>query len=83
MNGFGSFTTTGEPQATFGDGATGARLSREEIDRCIARAHRLRAEELHQWGRRVSRTFASLFRRHARMIPDDARGKPMQPAPQV
>jgi hypothetical protein len=44
-------------------------MTRQDIDRGIARAHRLRAEHLAAWGQRVARTWGSLFRRHGRLLP--------------
>jgi hypothetical protein len=84
MNGFENSTTAGRPQSATGAGDSGAQLSREEIERYIARAHRLRADELQQWGQRIARTWGSLFRRPGRLIPAGTRGsEPLQPAPQV
>jgi hypothetical protein len=83
MSGFDSFRTTDELESALGADASRTHLSREGIQRHVARAHRLRADELHQWGRRVARTWASLFRRPGRLIPDSMRaGEPLQPAPQ-
>ncbi|HYN38202.1 MAG TPA: hypothetical protein VES39_03015 [Rhodospirillales bacterium] len=48
-------------------------MTRQDIDRCIARAHRLRAEQLAAWGRNVARTWRSLFRRPGRLLPTQAR----------
>jgi hypothetical protein len=47
----------------------GFQMTRQDIDRCIARAHRLRAEHLAAWGQRVARTWGSLFRRPGRLLP--------------
>jgi hypothetical protein len=44
-------------------------MTRHDIDRCIARAHRLRAEHMATWGQRIARTWASLFRRPGRLLP--------------
>lgn len=83
MNGFESMTTTTQPtvppQAASGADQFGASLSREEIDRHIARGHQLRARELQQWGQRIARTWGSLFRRRGRLIPDSMR--PIGPMP--
>ncbi len=47
----------------------GFQMTRQEIDRSIARAHRLRAEHLAAWGQKFARTWASLFRRPGRLLP--------------
>ena len=84
MNGFEKSTTIARPQPAFGVGVPGTRLSREEIDRSIARAHRLRAEEFRRWGHQVALTWASLFRRPGRMVQNTGQtGKPLHPMPQV
>lgn len=44
-------------------------MTRQDIGRYIARAHRLRAEHLATWGQKVARTWASLFRRPGRLLP--------------
>ena len=84
MNGFESSTnTTVQPKAATGAGIFGTQLSREEIERHIARGRRLRAKELQQWGQRVARTWGSLFRRRGRLIPASMRnGQPLTVTPQ-
>jgi hypothetical protein len=47
----------------------GFQMTRQDIDRCIARAYRLRAEQLATWGQRIARTWGSLFRRPGRLLP--------------
>lgn len=44
-------------------------MTRQDIDRCIARAYRLRAERLAAWGQKVACTWGSLFRRPGRLLP--------------
>lgn len=82
MSGFESSNTTDKPQTAPGVDAFGTQLSREEIERHIARGHWLRAQELQQWGQRVARTWGSLFRRPGRLIPKSARAGEPLPATQ-
>lgn len=44
-------------------------MTRQDIDRSVARAHQLRAQHLAAWGQRVARTWGSLFRRPGRLLP--------------
>lgn len=44
-------------------------MTRQDLDRCIARAYRLRAEHLAAWGQKVAGTWGSLFRRPGRLLP--------------
>lgn len=53
----------------------GFKMTRQDIDRCIARAYRLRAEHFAGWGRSLARTWGSLFRRPGRLLPPHARSQ--------
>ena len=44
-------------------------MTRQDIDRCIARAHWLRAEQFAIWGGKFARTWGSLFRRSKPLLP--------------
>jgi hypothetical protein len=48
-------------------------MTRQDIDRYVARAHQLRAERLGEWGRQIAQTWASLFRRHGRLLPSNSK----------
>jgi hypothetical protein len=50
-------------------------MTRYDIQRGIARAHRLRAEQLADWGRKVAQTWASVFRRPGRLLPTHIRSR--------
>ena len=50
-------------------------MTRHDIQRHIARAYRLRAEHLADWGRKVARTWASLFRGPGRLLPTHIRSR--------
>lgn len=50
-------------------------MSRDEVRLSVARAYRLRAEAIHEWGQRVSRTVASLWRRPGSALPQACREK--------
>jgi hypothetical protein len=50
-------------------------MTRDDIQRSIARAHRLRAEHLAAWGQRVARTWGSLFRRPRHLLPTHTRSR--------
>lgn len=50
-------------------------MTRYEIQRRIARAHRLRAERLTDWGRKVAQRWASLFRGPGRLLPTHIRSR--------
>ena len=59
MNGFDSL----DPEQNIPD------MTRLDLQRGIARGHELRAEQFAAWGRKVALTWASLFRRHGRLLP--------------
>jgi hypothetical protein len=44
-------------------------MTRLDLQREVARGRELRAEQLAAWGRAVALTWASLFRRHGRLLP--------------
>jgi hypothetical protein len=50
-------------------------MTRHDIQRRVARAHRLRAEQLGQWGRKMAQMWASVFRRPGRLLPTHARSR--------
>ena len=50
-----------------------SRYSLFDIDTCIRRAHALRATTIAAFGRRLSQTIGSLWRRPGRMIPKSYR----------
>jgi hypothetical protein len=48
-------------------------LSREEIDRCVARGRALRSAHFAEYGRRLARSWASVFSRPGRLAPHAGR----------
>jgi hypothetical protein len=50
-------------------------MTRHEIQRRIARGHRLRAEQLTDWSRNVAQRWASLFRGPGRLLPTRTRSR--------
>jgi hypothetical protein len=44
-------------------------LSWDEIERCVARGRQLRSAHFAEWGRRLARTWGSVFRGPGRILP--------------
>ena len=72
MNGFDSLETK-ERHASALTATKISDMSRHDVQRRIARAQQLRAEQFAAWGRRVAQTWGSLFRRPGRLLPTHAR----------
>lgn len=50
-------------------------MTRYDIQRGVAHAHRLRAEQFGQWGRKMAQMWASVFRRPGRLLPTHTRSR--------
>ena len=74
MNSFESPKTTGVPA---GDAPTAvpyvSDVSRGDIDRYVARGRALRSAYVAQYGRRLARSWASVFSRPGRLAPQPGR----------
>jgi hypothetical protein len=68
MNGFDGLKTSGRHESALTDTKI-PDATRHDIQRSVARAHRLRAAQLGKWGHNVVQTWASLFRRPGRLLP--------------
>jgi hypothetical protein len=68
MNGFDSLETKERHESAL-KATKISDMTRHDIQRSIARAHRLRAAQLGKWGHNVVQTWASLFRRPGRLLP--------------
>ena len=44
-------------------------MSLDEIERCVTRGRQLRSAHFAEWGRRLARTWASVFRGPGRIVP--------------
>lgn len=44
-------------------------LTRDDMERCVARARQMRAEYIRTWVRNVARSWRSVFRRPGRLLP--------------
>ncbi len=44
-------------------------MSWDEIERCVARGRQMRSAHFAEWGRRLARTWASVFRGPGRIVP--------------
>ena len=72
MNGFDSLEYNLGPHPTTTKVTT---MARPDIQSSIARAQELRAEYLAAWDQRVARTWASLFRRAAHLLPTHTKSR--------
>ena len=74
MNGFDSLETKERRESAL----TATKMSdmtRHDIQRGVARAHRLRAEQFGQWGRKMAQMWASVFRRPGHLLPTHTRSR--------
>jgi hypothetical protein len=74
MNGFDSLKSKERHESAL----TATKISdmtRHDIQRSIARAQELRAEQFAEWGRKVAQTWGSLFRRPGRLLPTHTRSR--------
>jgi hypothetical protein len=74
MNGFDSLESKERHESAL----TATKISdmtRHDIQRSIARAHQLRAEQFAEWGRKMAQMWASVFRRPGRLLPTRTRSR--------
>jgi hypothetical protein len=74
MNGFDSLETKERHESAL-KATKISDMTRHDIQRSIARAQQLRAEQFAEWGRKVAQTWGSVFRRPGRLLPTHTRSR--------